>query len=55
MALTGIAGSLGVRRDERSAEELRVAILAAETHAHGSFHGTGSQLSTFAGQLRTHV
>jgi len=36
----------------RSAEELRVAILAAETHAHGSFHGTGSQLSTFAGQLR---
>jgi hypothetical protein len=36
----------------RSAEDLRTAILAAETRAHGSFHGTGAQLSTFAGQLR---
>jgi predicted metal-dependent phosphoesterase TrpH len=36
----------------RSAEELRAAIHAGETHAHGSFHGTTSQLSTFAGQLR---
>ncbi len=36
----------------RSAEDLRAAILAGTTHAHGSFHGTTSQLSTFAGQLR---
>jgi predicted metal-dependent phosphoesterase TrpH len=36
----------------RSAADLRAAILAGETHAHGSFHGTASQLSTFAGQLR---
>lgn len=36
----------------RSAEELRAAILERQTHHHGSFHGTGSQLSTFGRQLR---
>ena len=36
----------------RSAEELRDAILERRTHQHGSFHGTGSQLSTFGRQLR---
>jgi len=35
-----------------SAEELRAAILERGTHHHGSFHGTGSQLSTFGRQLR---
>jgi predicted metal-dependent phosphoesterase TrpH len=36
----------------RTAEELRAAILDHQTHHHGSFHGTGSQLSTFGRQLR---
>jgi predicted metal-dependent phosphoesterase TrpH len=36
----------------RKAEDLRAAILAGTTHHHGSFHGTGSQLSTFGRQLR---
>lgn len=36
----------------RSAEELRSAILERRTHHHGSFHGAGSQLSTFGRQLR---
>ena len=36
----------------RSADDLRAAILARETHAHGSFHGTGSQVTTFGRQLR---
>ena len=36
----------------RSAEDLRTAILERQTHHHGSFHGTGSQLSTFGRQLR---
>ena len=35
-----------------SAEDLRAAILERGTHHHGSFHGTGSQLSTFGRQLR---
>ncbi|MEO7664091.1 MAG: PHP-associated domain-containing protein [Candidatus Limnocylindrales bacterium] len=36
----------------RSGEELRAAILARETHHHGSFHGTTAQLGTFREQLR---
>ena len=36
----------------RSAADLRAAILASETHHHGSFHGTGGQLTTFGRQLR---
>jgi predicted metal-dependent phosphoesterase TrpH len=36
----------------RTAEELRQAILAGETHHHGSFHGTGGQVATFGKQLR---
>ena len=36
----------------RSAQDLRAAILERRTHHHGSFHGTGSQLSTFGHQLR---
>ena len=36
----------------RSANELREAILERQTQHHGSFHGTGSQLSTFGRQLR---
>ncbi len=36
----------------RSAEDLRRAIHEGRTHAHGSFHATGAQLSTFARQLR---
>jgi hypothetical protein len=36
----------------RTAEELREAILERTTHHHGSFHATGSQLSTFGRQLR---
>lgn len=36
----------------RGADDLRAAILARETHAHGSFHGTGNQVSTFGRQLR---
>jgi hypothetical protein len=36
----------------RTAEELRGAILARATRHHGSFHPTGSQLSTFGRQLR---
>ncbi len=36
----------------RSADDLRGAILGRETHAHGSFHATGSQVSTFGRQLR---
>ncbi len=35
----------------RTAEDLRAAILAGETHHHGSFHGTG-QVATFGRQLR---
>jgi predicted metal-dependent phosphoesterase TrpH len=36
----------------RTAEDLRAAILAGTTHHHGSFHRTGSQLSTFGRQLQ---
>jgi predicted metal-dependent phosphoesterase TrpH len=36
----------------QTAEELRQAILAGETHHHGSFHGTGGQVATFGKQLR---
>ena len=36
----------------RSADDLRRAIVERRTHHHGSFHGTGSQLSTFGRQLR---
>ncbi len=36
----------------RTADDLRVAILARTTHAHGDFHGTGDQLSQFSRQLR---
>lgn len=36
----------------RSAAELRVAILSAETHYHGSFLATAAQLGTFREQLR---
>jgi hypothetical protein len=36
----------------RTAADLRKAILERTTHQHGSFHGTGSQLSTFGRQLR---
>ncbi len=36
----------------RSAEELRLSILERRTHAHGAFHGTTGQLSTFGAQLR---
>lgn len=35
-----------------TAEDLRAAILARETHHHGTFHATGSQLTTFGRQLR---
>jgi predicted metal-dependent phosphoesterase TrpH len=35
----------------RTAADLRTAILAGTTHAHGEFHPTGSQLSTFRRQL----
>jgi predicted metal-dependent phosphoesterase TrpH len=33
-------------------DELRAALLAGLTHAHGSFHATASQLATFRDQLR---
>jgi predicted metal-dependent phosphoesterase TrpH len=36
----------------RTADDLRTAILERRTQHHGSFHGTGSQLSTFGSQLR---
>lgn len=36
----------------RSADELRAAILARDTHQHGTFHGTTAQLGTFRKQLR---
>jgi predicted metal-dependent phosphoesterase TrpH len=36
----------------RTAEDLRAAILAAQTHSHGQFHGTGAMLGVFAQQLR---
>jgi hypothetical protein len=36
----------------RTAEDLRAAILDGRTHHHGSFHGTGGQVSTFGRQLR---
>ena len=36
----------------RSAEDLRRAIHARETHHHGSFHGASGQLTTFGRQLR---
>ncbi len=36
----------------RGADDVRAAILAGTTHQHGSFHGTGAQLSTFGRQLR---
>ena len=35
-----------------TAEDLRTAILERRTQHHGSFHATGSQLSTFGNQLR---
>jgi predicted metal-dependent phosphoesterase TrpH len=35
-----------------SAEDLRAAILAGETHAHGSFHGNTRQVGIFGRQLR---
>lgn len=36
----------------RTAEDVRQAILARETHAHGEFHGSRGQLGTFSRQLR---
>ncbi len=36
----------------RGSDELRAAIVDRRTHAHGSFHATGSQVSTFGRQLR---
>jgi len=36
----------------RTADDLRSAILARETHAHGSFHGHRSMVGTFGRQLR---
>jgi len=39
----------------RTADDLRAAILAGTTHQHGSFHGTGRQLSTFSAQLRKYT
>ena len=36
----------------RTADDLRRAIVERRTHHHGSFHGTGSQLSTFGRQMR---
>lgn len=36
----------------RTAEDVRAAILDGRTHAHGSFHGTGRQLTSFGRQLR---
>jgi predicted metal-dependent phosphoesterase TrpH len=36
----------------RTAEDLRLAIMTRATHHHGSFHGSGQQLSTFGRQLR---
>jgi predicted metal-dependent phosphoesterase TrpH len=36
----------------RTAEDLRLAILARRTHAHGEFHDSRGQLGTFALQLR---
>lgn len=36
----------------RTADELRAAIGANETHHHGSFHATAAQLGTFRDQLR---
>jgi hypothetical protein len=36
----------------RTADDLRAAILARQTHHHGSFHRSGEQLSTFGRQLR---
>ncbi len=35
-----------------TAEDLREAVLARETHQHGTFHGTAVQLSTLGRQLR---
>jgi hypothetical protein len=35
-----------------TAEDVRAAILAHETHHHGSFHGTSGQVATFRKQLR---
>jgi predicted metal-dependent phosphoesterase TrpH len=39
----------------RTAEDVRAAILAGETHHHGSFHATGNQVSTFGRQLRKYT
>jgi len=39
----------------RTAEDLRSAILAHETHHHGSFHPTGGQVATFGRQLRKYT
>jgi predicted metal-dependent phosphoesterase TrpH len=36
----------------RTAEDVRAAIIAGTTQAHGSFHGTASQVSLFGRQLR---
>jgi predicted metal-dependent phosphoesterase TrpH len=36
----------------RTPDDLRAAILERQTHWHGSFHATGSQLTTFGRQLR---
>jgi predicted metal-dependent phosphoesterase TrpH len=36
----------------RTTDDLRAAILGRTTHHHGSFHGSGQQLSTFGRQLR---
>ncbi|MFL5777965.1 MAG: PHP-associated domain-containing protein [Chloroflexota bacterium] len=36
----------------RTPDDLRRAILARETHHHGSFHGTGGQLGVFSRQVR---
>ena len=36
----------------RSGEDLRAAVIGRATHHHGSFHGSGHQLSTFGRQLR---
>jgi predicted metal-dependent phosphoesterase TrpH len=48
----GAIGACWTTFPGRTAEELRAAILERRTHAHGAFHGTTGQLSTFGAQLR---
>ena len=50
--VSGVIGTCWTTFPGRTAEDLRAAILERRTHAHGEFHGTGGQLSTFGRQLR---